>query len=298
MAQISAESVSRVAHAYMQREAGKMTLRQLKSLLRKHGIQGEVSGRGTDWEVEVPDEATMNALEKVMPHGVGLGGYRSGHGSWVLSQNHKPSGDWNDPSSRHHYAAGGNGWQTLRLLVDYDKLIRVHRSLSGADDQSAGLLRDVMDKLGDELDISRGAEEALSRLRQIAESGERWSPELLRNNIFKAANSLNMRLPSGMFASEKDAASRRAASGGILVVKDDVEVIYDPFKSTLEIGMGGEWWGGTVKVGKNVYRHRKERLDEAYRPVTVHVEKVGRNIRFAVGGGFGQGTTVMLGFKR
>ena len=90
---------------------------------------------------------------------------------------------------------------------------------------------------------------------------------------------------------------RRAKQASILAVSDDVEVIYDPFRGSVEIGMGGEWWGGPVKLGKNVYRHRKERVDEAYKPVTVHVAQVGHAYRFAVGGGFGMGTTVMLGFK-
>jgi len=77
----------------------------------------------------------------------------------------------------------------------------------------------------------------------------------------------------------------------------DIEFFFDPFASTVEVGMGGEWWGGKVKMGENVFHHRKERVDEAYRPVTVRVEKVGHHLRFAVMGGFGGGATFMLGFK-
>jgi len=98
--------------------------------------------------------------------------------------------------------AGSNGWDTLRQIADYKELVLVHRSLAGADDQSAGLLRDVMDKLADELEISRGAQEALNRLQWIAKNGKRADSDLLRNNIFKAANSLGIKLPSGMFASQ------------------------------------------------------------------------------------------------
>lgn len=77
----------------------------------------------------------------------------------------------------------------------------------------------------------------------------------------------------------------------------DIEFFFDPFASTVEVGMGGEWWGGPVKMGVNVFHHRKEKVDEAYKPVTVRVEKVGHHLRFAVMGGFGGGATFMLGFK-
>jgi len=95
-----------------------------------------------------------------------------------------------------------SGWDILRQLADYDDLVRVHRSLHGADDQSAKLLREVMDKLAKELKISRGAEHALSRLMWIAKNGLKADNSLLRNNIFKAANSLGLKLPSAMFASQ------------------------------------------------------------------------------------------------
>jgi hypothetical protein len=91
--------------------------------------------------------------------------------------------------------------------------------------------------------------------------------------------------------------TRAAGMGGLFIIKDDIEVIFDPFSQNLQVGMGGEWWAGKVKQGKNVFRHRKERADSAYRPVTIYVEQIGMVLRFAIGGGFGQGTTVMLGFK-
>ena len=92
----------------------------------------------------------------------------------------------------------------------------------------------------------------------------------------------------------KTAQVPKTASDAMFILKDDVEVFYNPFTQGLEVGMGGEWWGGKVGMGKNVFRHRKERVDDAYRPVTVHVAKVGHAIRFAIGGGFGMGTTVMM----
>jgi hypothetical protein len=77
----------------------------------------------------------------------------------------------------------------------------------------------------------------------------------------------------------------------------DPECIFDPWKSYLQIGMGGEWWNGKVKMGKNVLHHKKEKVDPAYKPVGVHIDDVGHGIRFAVGGGLGFGHTFVLNFK-
>ena len=375
------------------RAGSSLTLRQVKSLMQKHNLPGELSGRGANWELEVPNERAKKVVEKVIP---GLGGYRSGHGSWVLSQTYQSKGDWNDPSSRHHYAAGWNpptinktlskaiakvvdkhwaqtgvkslgdirnaigkgvmtpmsmaermdnqaavkkwtagisrddlhkvfrwveeakngrgkeqyhttdealrklktagsvGMDMLFGVVDRKGLIEVQRVMQKAgDEQSVKLLREVQSTLIDKLSLDRGAEEAMNRLAGLASRGKSWEPALIRNNIFKAANSLGIKLPSGMFASQ----TKQAMAGSLFILKNDVEVIYDPFTHILQVGMGGEWWAGKVKPGKNVFRHRKERGDEAYRPVTVHVEQVGHAYRFAIGGGFGMGTTVMLGFK-
>jgi glycyl-tRNA synthetase alpha subunit len=73
---------------------------------------------------------------------------------------------------------------------------------------------------------------------------------------------------------------------GMFVVKDDIEFIYDPWTHHLQIGMGGEWWMGTVKPGKNIFRHRKERVDPAYVPVEVEVQYGNTRIAFDVTGGF------------
>jgi hypothetical protein len=81
----------------------------------------------------------------------------------------------------------------------------------------------------------------------------------------------------------------------ILHVKDDVELLYNPFIGRVEVGMGGEWWGGTVKgPGRYVFPHRKESVDPAYKPVTVVVNKTGSTMQFHVMGGFGQGATFKL----
>lgn len=89
---------------------------------------------------------------------------------------------------------------------------------------------------------------------------------------------------------------KRAFGNSLFVLKNDVEVIYDPWSKNLQVGMGGEWWSGPIKgPGKHVFHHRKERVDDAYRPVTVVVRKQGHAFQFDVMGGFGMGTSVTFG---
>ena len=96
----------------------------------------------------------------------------------------------------------GQGWNLMGEIVDYDGLMSIYSELRKTDEQSAKLLRQVMANIGDKLDMDQGFHNALSRLDAIARIGERGIESgLLRNNIFKAADSLGMRLPSGMFAS-------------------------------------------------------------------------------------------------
>jgi hypothetical protein len=94
-----------------------------------------------------------------------------------------------------------NGHIMLQSHVDVRKLGKVAGKLRGVDDQSAELLGEVLDGLADAMDLTSGEAAALSRLQWVAEKGGSADPSLLRNNIFKAANSLGLRLPSGMFAS-------------------------------------------------------------------------------------------------
>ena len=95
----------------------------------------------------------------------------------------------------------------------------------------------------------------------------------------------------------KVAKSITSAMNQVFGFSDDVELGYDPFGSTIEIGIGGEWWGGKVKMGKNVYTHRKESVDPAYKPVTVVVRKQGHVLTFDVMGGFGVGVSFNLSMK-
>lgn len=103
-------------------------------------------------------------------------------------------------------SASSDGYYILSALIPDKDLLALHTRLAkdgpDGDKQSADLLMDVRAKIAKELEISRGASEALSRLRDVATRGKNWDTALIRNNIFKAANSLGMRLPSHMFASE------------------------------------------------------------------------------------------------
>ena len=103
------------------------------------------------------------------------------------------------------------GRTILDSLVDRRGLIEVHRAMTKAGDkQSADLLRDIQTELLSKFDMDTGTEHAINRLAGLASKGKTWDPALIRNNIFKVANSLGMRLPSGMFASQKTAASAKA----------------------------------------------------------------------------------------
>lgn len=92
-----------------------------------------------------------------------------------------------------------SGRRAFYKFVDNHELMKVYERLMKEDEQSAKLLLDVVQELQDRLDIDTGANEALSRVVGVARNGKHWDIGLLRNNIFKAANSLEMELPSHMF---------------------------------------------------------------------------------------------------
>ena len=77
-----------------------MTKRQVVAAMKKASIEGEVTGSGQAWEVELADEETMNAVQEKV---VKAGGYKTGYGAWVLRPGYVSQGDWNDRTSRCHY---------------------------------------------------------------------------------------------------------------------------------------------------------------------------------------------------
>ena len=72
-------------------------------------------------------------------------------------------------------------------------------SFKNFDDQTQDLARDVWMMLKKKLTLSRSETEALNRLKQSVSNSSKWKEAMHRNNIFKAANSLKMKLPSSSF---------------------------------------------------------------------------------------------------
>ena len=102
------------------------------------------------------------------------------------------------------------GDEILYRLMDVDQRtwFDTFDAIQEKDGQSAKLLVSIFHKLSSQLEISGGAMDAITRLVDVAKSAHKWQPALLRNNIFKAADSLGIPLPSGHFASEKTGAQK------------------------------------------------------------------------------------------
>jgi hypothetical protein len=85
----------------------------------------------------------------------------------------------------------------------------------------------------------------------------------------------------------------------MVITKDDVDFVYDPFRNFVQIGMGGEWWTGDIKgTGSYTFHHRKERVDPAYAPVRLKVDgPFGGKLLFEVSGGFGDEAVFVLELK-
>ena len=61
-------------------------------------VEVAVIGRGG----EVSENATRRQVSKV-GKALGYGGFRCGHGGWVLRKGYRSQGDFNDKSSAWHY---------------------------------------------------------------------------------------------------------------------------------------------------------------------------------------------------
>lgn len=96
--------------------------------------------------------------------------------------------------------AGSSGYDVaMTLLGGEAKVGDAMEDLLSADEQTGELFQEIVMKISKELELSNGAQEALSRVQDYMRRGKTWDPSLVRNVIFKAANSLGIRLPSGMF---------------------------------------------------------------------------------------------------
>jgi hypothetical protein len=97
------------------------------------------------------------------------------------------------------------GSEIVWRILDQRAFIKVWRDLGKEDEQAADLLYEVLTTLQDKLTLSNREYNALNRIAQLLKAGSGWKPalHLQRNNIFKAADLLGLKLPSGMFASTK-----------------------------------------------------------------------------------------------
>lgn len=93
--------------------------------------------------------------------------------------------------------AGSN--DVIEAILPMDDMAKLYHKLEKQDEQSAKLLMEVYDALRARLKLSDGENAAMSRVRGMVTRGQNWDPSLLRNNIFKAADALGMKLPSMMF---------------------------------------------------------------------------------------------------
>jgi hypothetical protein len=82
----------------------------------------------------------------------------------------------------------------------------------------------------------------------------------------------------------------------IILDNNGVELMFNLSSHLIQIGMGGEWWSGKVKIGKNVLKHRKEGIDDAYRPVIVSLKELNSSdLEIHVTGGFGMEANFKIG---
>lgn len=94
--------------------------------------------------------------------------------------------------------AGGLGLEFFQSRIDPRKFNATMQVLKKEDKQTADLLRQSMRTLIDKLTPSdRSVEPALNRLANLVSGSQ--DPANLRNQVFKVANELGIRLPSGMF---------------------------------------------------------------------------------------------------
>lgn len=79
-----------------------MTKTQIKKAMTAAGIDGELTGRGEQWEIELADEETADLFrEKVCAD---VGGYKTGYGAWVLRPDYKVDAfDFCCTASSAHY---------------------------------------------------------------------------------------------------------------------------------------------------------------------------------------------------
>jgi len=192
--------------------------RALEQKMRQIARDSELANALIDTLVAGRNIGTISALSK------SLGGSGSG-GSvrWVkttfapavkkMVENDKDllSAFWHETGGVRAAGQGrqaGLGSELFWLRVDQRKAIAANQVLRKAgDDQSVKLFNGVMRELMERLGGDDKTERALNRFSNMVVGSH--DPANLRNQIFKVANELGMRLPSAMFASQRSAASAK-----------------------------------------------------------------------------------------
>lgn len=105
-----------------------------------------------------------------------------------------------------------------RILPTHDVYKLMQAMEKEGDSQSSDLAGEVYQKLAERLTLTDNEQAALNRLLGSVQRIGSWDTATQRNNIFKAADLLKIKLPSYMFAStQKQGAKARD------VLKDEVE---------------------------------------------------------------------------
>lgn len=86
------------------------------------------------------------------------------------------------------------------------------RKISKTDEQTSGVFLDVYYKLSEQFDPSDKQRYALNKMQFLVRNCDKMEPALIRNQVFKAADMLGMRLPHSIFASQKTAAGMKLSN--------------------------------------------------------------------------------------
>lgn len=89
--------------------------------------------------------------------------------------------------------------EILNFVLPMAKVYVLLDKLEKEEPITAKLTQDVLFEISNRLEIPDNTMEAINRLRNTANNNGRWDIDLMRNNLFKAAHALGIKLPHGMF---------------------------------------------------------------------------------------------------
>jgi hypothetical protein len=84
-------------------------------------------------------------------------------------------------------------------VVKKQDLFAAKGHIQKADKQTADLLREVASHFVKRLTLDMAESHAMNKLLQVVQNYNKWSPEMVRNTVFKAADMLKIKLPSAHF---------------------------------------------------------------------------------------------------